>query len=1091
MPSCRFLFLAFLAVLQPVVVLGQECDFHFGTWRDHDELTGLTVNAIERDEFGFVWIACEQGLKCFDGVRFYWVGEYETEANRSLGKAKLNSLAAGEDGDLWIAQDCIVQYDAKLQIFNKYQPPTAQILKRIVFDRNRSRLWVAGDDGYFWCFDTQRCEFTSQDSLLADALPAATEFSSLQLIDDGRVLIGYGKGIGCYDPDSEKFEILETSTIPVVAICNGRNGIIYFATQDSFSRILPNGQVEEFPEARNGIKCMGQMPDGRLLLGHSKGLQVYDPKSKTFANVTSSNSEHSSEFVDTIRALHVDQNGLTWIAAHNLGLHLLDPRDQHFKTIIYHDEDGLPVSGLNVRALTKDDEADSIFLASAYRGLLKYDLNSRSFQAWRRSPKVGAAGILPTSSFADVHLSKDDKLWGSSHPAGLIEVDLKTNIGTSLSSDPANGLQPKSYRKIIEVSEGKLLVSVTDFGLQLMDMKSHKVEQSFPIGETVVGGGVNSFCKTRDGRYWMCGGLGLEEMVQTTNRASGGRNSKIESYSFKHFPSPEDRHLYCVREDIKQDGVLWLGGQDSLLRFDSNTEEWTVFRLESISGIASVVSLEQDLDGDIWAATNSGLFLFNSETSRKDYFDRQNGLEVMSFARDSSLRDGNTLYFGGVGGVVKFDASAVKDSFDSGYADNMTKVVALSVYNKLVRPGSDGRLDQSLLTGGRVTLNPGERTFFFRFRALDTKLFNTSRHRFKLDGFSEKWTNARAGQKVALFKDVPPGEYQFVLENVSARDPEKTRIEIPVAVHGYIWEATWFKVLAAIATLASIYLIIRFRWMAEKRRIQNSELSHLNEELEKLVARKDDMAGILAHDLRNPLSVLRLSFDYMEAMSDEHPAKKSTMSLISQSVDRMIELIDRSLWNCRERLTVEQTSSCDLRVIDARELVVSTSEEYTSVASEKNIRLQCEVPDTPCLATADEGFARQVLANLLTNAVKFSRPETSILIQLVTSASETVQIVVTDQGLGLTKDDIRRCCTRFEKLSASPTGEEPSTGLGLYNARKLAEAMGGTLTVVSPGKDEGATFTFTLQRVAVGLSQEIDNKSPSLSGIAQSGNGLK
>ena len=114
---------------------------------------------------------------------------------------------------------------------------------------------------------------------------------------------------------------------------------------------------------------------------------------------------------------------------------------------------------------------------------------------------------------------------------------------------------------------------------------------------------------------------------------------------------------------------------------------------------------------------------------------------------------------------------------------------------------------------------------------------------------------------------------------------------------------------------------------------------------------------------------------------------------------------------------------------------------------------------------ADAAALNQVLDNLLSNAIKFSPPGKQIRVTVCSPGTRYVECQVQDEGPGFSEDDKTRMFRRYGRLSARPTGGEPSTGLGLSIVKKLVLAMHGELACEStPGK--GATFTFRLPRAA-------------------------
>ena len=123
-------------------------------------------------------------------------------------------------------------------------------------------------------------------------------------------------------------------------------------------------------------------------------------------------------------------------------------------------------------------------------------------------------------------------------------------------------------------------------------------------------------------------------------------------------------------------------------------------------------------------------------------------------------------------------------------------------------------------------------------------------------------------------------------------------------------------------------------------------------------------------------------------------------------------------------------------------------------------------PSNGVLVQADGAALNQVLDNLLSNAIKFSPPGKQIRLTVCPPGARYVECQVQDEGPGFSQEDRPRMFRRYGRLSARPTGGEPSTGLGLSIVKKLVLAMHGELTCEStPGN--GATFAFRLPRAVI------------------------
>ncbi|MCP5051091.1 MAG: ATP-binding protein [bacterium] len=114
--------------------------------------------------------------------------------------------------------------------------------------------------------------------------------------------------------------------------------------------------------------------------------------------------------------------------------------------------------------------------------------------------------------------------------------------------------------------------------------------------------------------------------------------------------------------------------------------------------------------------------------------------------------------------------------------------------------------------------------------------------------------------------------------------------------------------------------------------------------------------------------------------------------------------------------------------------------------------------------TDDPSKLKDILDNLVSNAIKYSHPDTSIHIITQNGPGDFVKIVVNDQGLGLTGTDRQKVFNGYQTLSARPTGDETSTGFGLMIVKRLVELMEGSVGVESKGKNKGSSFWFTLKK---------------------------
>ncbi len=240
-------------------------------------------------------------------------------------------------------------------------------------------------------------------------------------------------------------------------------------------------------------------------------------------------------------------------------------------------------------------------------------------------------------------------------------------------------------------------------------------------------------------------------------------------------------------------------------------------------------------------------------------------------------------------------------------------------------------------------------------------------------------------------------------------------------------------------------------------------LKRARDELKQLAEVRDELLGILTHDLKNHLGGMDMSAqllrDRTEALAD--PKLRLIAENISHSSRQMLAFLKEYLANASadHRLTLKTES---LNLSEAAERAV---QQHQEAARRKQLELETMLDGGRNLVQADPAALNQVLDNLLSNAIKFSAPGKQIRLTVCPPSASYVECQVQDEGPGFSEHDKERMFRRYGRLSARPTGGEPSTGLGLSIVKKLVLAMHGDLTCEST-QGKGTTFAFRLPRVA-------------------------
>ena len=237
-------------------------------------------------------------------------------------------------------------------------------------------------------------------------------------------------------------------------------------------------------------------------------------------------------------------------------------------------------------------------------------------------------------------------------------------------------------------------------------------------------------------------------------------------------------------------------------------------------------------------------------------------------------------------------------------------------------------------------------------------------------------------------------------------------------------------------------------------------LKRARDELHQLAEDRDELLGILTHDLKNHLGGMDMSAqllrDRTEALAD--PKLRLMAENISHSSSQMLAFVKEFLANA----SADHGLNLKIELVNLSDAATRAVQQHQEAAKRKQLVLKIVLPPSNgTLVQADGVALNQVLDNLLSNAIKFSSPGKQVRLTVCPPGARHVECQVQDEGPGFSEKDKTGMFRRYGRLSARPTGGEPSTGLGLSIVKKLVLAMHGELACESkPGN--GATFAFRL-----------------------------
>lgn len=235
------------------------------------------------------------------------------------------------------------------------------------------------------------------------------------------------------------------------------------------------------------------------------------------------------------------------------------------------------------------------------------------------------------------------------------------------------------------------------------------------------------------------------------------------------------------------------------------------------------------------------------------------------------------------------------------------------------------------------------------------------------------------------------------------------------------------------------------------------ELRRANSKLQTLDTQKSEFISIAAHQIRTPLSALRWSQQMLidGDLGELNVQQRDILIQAQQSVLRLVNLVNNLLEVEHLELKTEQKPTI---LLDLNILVKEAYADFLNSAVEKGVTLNLQLAQTPALILADAVAVKDVLINVIDNAIKYTLKGGSVTVKV--AVAESVIVSITDTGIGIPQSYWDKLFKRFSRAENAKKVNADGSGLGLYIVLKIMESFGGAVTVVST---EGVGSTFTLQ----------------------------
>lgn len=1001
---------------------------------DSASLTNNYVNILYQDKAGILWVGTNNGLNVYNPKTDKFTRLYHTEQPGSLHNDNISCLLEDRHGNFWVGSQeqgvCILDRKTMLvrQVFRHHPQDAASLPSNVIrqmYEDRAGNIWFATNKGLAH-FQEDTNNFTILTQFGAKKRRYSSESISTIYEDrSGHLWIGTRNGVHRY---------------------NLRTGIeqSYFINNTTTS-IIPESDVNCILEDRQGLLWIGF---------HGGGLGVLNPHNGTITRYYHNPAQHGSLSNNFVVRLLEDRQGTLWIGTFGGGISLYDRDKTNFTLYRMAEKPGTGLSDKSVYGMVEDRRGN--LWVGTDNGLNMLNKTTGKFEYYRHIP--GKTNGLPHDVVNSVCEDSAGNIWVATFGGGIARFAPSRKQWAIYRNDP-NKPRSLSHNTCVYVftdKKGNVWVC-TSGGLNRFNPTS-KDWDTFRHTESCTNCLINNYtvCLAEDakGLLW----IGTEGSgLQSFDPQSG----KFTTY--QHIPNNKNslssNSVNVIYADT--DGMIWVGTQAGLNRLNPYNGEWKIIRESHGLPNDVIYGILPDKRGNLWLSTNNGIARYHPTTGKIMNFGVGDGLQSNEY-NQTSYHAGKSgrLYFGGIEGLNEFLPETITDNIhkpDIVFTD-------FKKFNKSVQ------LDTAIISKHVVELDYTENFITIEFAALNFRAPEKNRYMYKLEGFDKNWIDAGT-KREATYTNLDGKTYIF---RVKAANNDgiwnETGISLKLIVHPPWWRTWWFRFFAIMTVVAGGLVWYRLRvyrihqhneQLAQQVLERTIEIQQQNNQLKTLNQEKNELMGIVAHDLKNPLSNIRLLAQLLRQNHEtlNQAEIKELSGDILFSADRMYDLIINLLnVNAIEQGGVQ----FNLTGFEVCPIIESIIHHYTPLARQKNIRLCFTPPEhngSGFVVFADHHAIAQILDNLLSNAIKYSPLDKEIHISIAKSMAHhgTIRVGVHDQGPGISDEDQQLLFGKFARLSARPTGGEDSTGLGLSIVKKLAEAMNGKVWCES-ALGSGATF---------------------------------
>jgi signal transduction histidine kinase/ligand-binding sensor domain-containing protein/DNA-binding response OmpR family regulator len=1080
--------------------------FHFQSLAQAEGLSNDIRSNIVRDRDGYLWVGTVAGVVRYDGYEFRHYAPNRGDPH-ALASDHPFAILSDSRGRLWVGTmyGNLSLYVPERDNFsnislNASNPSSVRDdwVSSLYEDRTGA-LWVGTAVGLHRVRFLPGSEQAPPDSLSKfmafDRFPLVyPRCDGIRESPDGDLLVGARGGLFKLDRAEDRFERVTftgdgastlNGSVRVNALAMDDLGFLWIGTsgkglfktdaQRRVIRTFVHFPGDPYSISSNNVWALHLDSRGWLWVGTETGVDLFDRKTgRCIPYLAAGRSPRKCWSL----AMSTDSSGTLWIGTLGNGLFRLSPRSFRFPhyAVRDFDESVVDMGMIDVReerALWSGHNS-AVLIDPVRRttvGMLPVDEranggNGTARRSWLRDTSGNVWCGLTVGREAGMFV-------GGGAGSELYRFDLLSGKMSAYSYAPQfPGIMPYWVRGLAAAPGGRLWVAGYNVGLLSLDPVTGVFSQRTP---GIVAWNV---FKASSGKLWIgTDGDGLYVYDPRTDSTERFRNDPGDPASLSH------DFVIEVFEDAA--GRIWVGTRSGLDLFDPGSRSFSHVDAGTPGHDWDAGIIADDDNGGLWVGYTGRVLSHRNRTgsSYVDY-DTTDGLCGSVITGLKRARSGWTVITGR-GGLNIFH----QDSLDYASAAPRLVITRMSVND---RPVATPRMDGDR---GPLVLPYDRNVVAIEFAAVEFDAQQYVRFQYRLEGLDKTWVEP-SGRRFVRYAGLGPGEYTFRIRAVNLRGfwpPQEAALALTITPPW--WQTTWAYVGYGLLAFGLLFGGYRLR-MHQVGLKQRAELEHVRaKHLAEVDRMKSRFFANISHEFRTPLTLILGPISKWNELLDSgepslsSPATRQSLSrdlgMMQRSARRLLRLINQLL-----DLSKLEAGAMKLRAsrINIVPLVRGVANSFESAAGMRGVGLEVDAEAEEIELYADREMLEKTVANLLSNALKFTPEGGSVRVLLrrvppgggprqspgsrsaaplhPQDASRTpapdghVELSVSDTGIGIPADKLDRVFDRFYQVDSSHHREHEGSGIGLAFVKELVEIHHGTVRVES---EEGKGSVFTVQ----------------------------